>query len=239
MRILLIGYGKMGKAIEGIAAKRGHQIVGKIDVENGADLKKYSGENVDAAIEFTHPNSAFENVKYGIENHIPMVVGTTGWLAKLPEIEQLVKSKNGSFCYSSNYSVGVNIFWAVNERLAQLMNPQTDYDVTMEEIHHVYKKDAPSGTAITTAEGVLKHLDRKSKWSIDRENLSVSDIFIQDKREHNIPGTHTVLYTSGIDSIELKHTAFNREGFATGAVLAAEFIASRKGLFSMKDVLSL
>lgn len=239
MKILLIGYGKMGKTIEGIAIKRGHQIVGKIDVDNGAELKNYSSANVDVAIEFTHPSSAFANIKLGIENNIPMVVGTTGWLDKKPDIEQLVKKLNGSFCYSSNYSVGVNIFWAVNERLAQLMNPQTDYDVTTEEIHHVYKKDAPSGTAITTAEGILKHLDRKTKWSNDRENLSVSDIYIQDKREHNISGTHTVLYTSGIDSIELKHTAFNREGFATGAVLAAEFIVAKKGVFSMKDVLGI
>lgn len=239
MKILLIGYGKMGKAIESIASKRGHQIIGKIDVENENDLKKISEKNIDVAIEFTHPSSAFSNIKTVIENNIPIVVGTTGWTNQKPEIESLVKSKNGSFCYSTNYSVGVNIFWALNERLAELMNLQTDYDVTMEETHHVYKKDAPSGTAISTAEGILKHLNRKSKWTNDRENLTVSDLYIQDKREHNIPGTHNVLYTSGIDSIELKHTAFNREGFATGAVLAAEFITNRKGIFSMKDVLGI
>jgi 4-hydroxy-tetrahydrodipicolinate reductase len=239
MRILLIGYGKMGKAIEGIAVKRGHQIVGKIDVDNAHDFAKFNASNVDAAIEFTHPSSAFDNISKGLNADIPMVVGTTGWLEKMPIIHELIKSRNGSFCYSSNYSVGVNIFWAVNERLAQLMNPQTDYDVTTEEIHHVYKKDAPSGTAITTAEGILKHLDRKKKWSNERETLTPSDLYIQDKREHNVPGTHTVLYTSGIDSIELTHTAFNREGFATGAVLAAEFIADKKGVFSMKEVLGI
>lgn len=239
MKILLIGYGKMGKAIEGVAIKRGHLIIGKIDAENFSDLSIFNSSNTDVAIEFTHPLAAFENIKHVLNAQIPIVVGTTGWLDKLPLIHELVSEKNGSFCFSSNYSVGVNLFWAVNEKLAQLMNPQPEYDVTLEEIHHVYKKDAPSGTAITTAEGVIKHLDRKNKWSNDRENLTVSDVFIQDKREHNIPGTHTVLYTSGIDSIELKHTAFNREGFATGAVLAAEFIANKKGIFSMKDVLSL
>lgn len=239
MKILLIGYGKMGKAIEGVAIKRGHLIIGKIDAENFSDLSIFNSSNTDVAIEFTHPLAAFENIKHVLNAQIPIVVGTTGWIDKLPLIHELVSEKNGSFCFSSNYSVGVNLFWAVNEKLAQLMNPQPEYDVTLEEIHHVYKKDAPSGTAITTAEGVIKHLDRKNKWSNDRENLTVSDVFIQDKREHNIPGTHTVLYTSGIDSIELKHTAFNREGFATGAVLAAEFIANKKGIFSMKDVLSL
>lgn len=239
MKILLIGYGKMGKAIEGVAIKRGHLIIGKIDAENFSDLSKFNPSNTDVAIEFTHPLAAFENIKHVLNAQIPIVVGTTGWIDKLPLIHELVSEKNASFCFSSNYSVGVNLFWAVNEKLAQLMNPQPEYDVTLEEIHHVYKKDAPSGTAITTAEGVIKHLDRKNKWSNDRENLTVSDVFIQDKREHNIPGTHTVLYTSGIDSIELKHTAFNREGFATGAVLAAEFIANKKGIFSMKDVLSL
>lgn len=239
MKILLIGYGKMGKAIEGIAVKRGHQVVGKIDVDNAAELKNFNGSNVDAAIEFTHPSSAYSNVKYCLENNIPVVCGTTGWLDKLPEIKQLREKMNGSMCYSSNYSIGVNLFWAVNEKLAQLMNPHADYDVTMEEIHHVYKKDAPSGTAITTAEGVLAHLERKKSWSIDRENLSPKELFIDHKREHNVPGTHTVVYTSGIDSIELRHTAFNREGFATGAVVAAEYISTQKGFFSMKEVLSL
>jgi 4-hydroxy-tetrahydrodipicolinate reductase len=239
MKILLIGYGKMGQAIEGIAYKRGHEIVGKIDVQNAADLKNFNAQNTDAAIEFTHPTSAFNNVKQSIENGIPTVVGTTGWLDKKSEIENLCKKLNGSFCYSSNYSVGVNIFWAVNEYLAQLMNLQPEYDITMEEIHHVYKKDAPSGTAITQAEGILKNIDRKEKWSIERDSLTPKDIFIDHKRIHNTPGTHSVHYTSAIDSIELKHTAFNREGFATGAVLAAEYIHNKKGIFSMKEVLGI
>lgn len=239
MKILLIGYGKMGKAIEGIAIKRGHTIAGVIDVSNISDFEKYSNLNVDVAIEFTHPSSAFANIIKGLTANIPLVVGTTGWLDKMPEIHSLVTKNNCSFCYSSNYSVGVNIFWTINERLAQLMQPQADYDVTMEEIHHVYKKDVPSGTAISTAEGVLKYINRKKKWSIDRDSLTQNDLFIDHKRIHNAPGTHTVMYTSGIDSIELTHTAFNREGFATGAVLAAEFIANKKGIFSMKDVLAL
>jgi len=239
MRILLIGYGKMGQAIEGIALKRGHELVGKIDVNNAFDLKKYNSANTDAAIEFTHPSSAFENVKSGIEQGIPMVVGTTGWLDKKFEIEQLVKKLNGSFCYSSNYSVGVNVFWAANEYLAKLMNRHPDYDITMEEIHHVYKKDAPSGTAITQAEGILKNIARKINWTIERETLTPENIFIDHKRVHNTPGTHSVVYTSGIDSIELKHTAFNRDGFATGAVLAAEYIHNKKGVFGMKEVLGI
>jgi 4-hydroxy-tetrahydrodipicolinate reductase len=239
MKILLIGYGKMGKTIEGIAIKRGHQIAGKIDVNNAHELSQYNGSNVDVAIEFTHPSSAYNNLKYCAENNIPLVCGTTGWLDKKAEIDELFIKNNGSFCYSSNFSIGVNVFWAVNEKLAQLMNPLTEYDVTTEEIHHVYKKDAPSGTAITTAEGIIKNLDRKKGWSIDLETLSTEQIYIGHKRIHNYPGTHTVVYTSSIDSIELKHTAFNREGFATGAVVAAEYIANKKGLFTMKDVLSL
>lgn len=229
----------MGKAIEGIAIKRGHTIAGIIDVQNFADFDKFSNSNVDVAIEFTTPNSAYINILKGLQSNIPLVVGTTGWLDKMPEIQKMVADTDGTLCYSSNYSVGVNIFWAVNEKLAQLMQPQSDYDVTMDEIHHVYKKDAPSGTAITTAEGVIKHLNRKKKWSIDIESITQSDLFIAHKRIHNVPGTHTVRYTSPIDSIELTHTAFNREGFATGAVLAAEFIATKKGFFTMKDVLSL
>ncbi|MFN0049475.1 MAG: 4-hydroxy-tetrahydrodipicolinate reductase [Cytophagales bacterium] len=239
MKILLIGYGKMGKAIEGVAAKRGHQIVGKIDVDNAQDLRKFNGENVDAAIEFTHPSSAFANLTYSLESNIPIVCGTTGWLDQLPELQSLMLAKNGSLCYSSNYSIGVNLFWAANIKLAQLMNLHEEYDVTMEEIHHVYKKDAPSGTAITTADDIVKNLDRKQKWSIDIGKLAQKDLFIDHKRIHNIPGTHTVLYTSGIDSIQLTHTAFNREGFATGAVVAAEYICKRKGFFTMKEVLSL
>jgi len=239
MKILLIGYGKMGKTIEGVAAKRGHQVVGKIDVENATDLGKFNATNVDAAIEFTHPNAAFGNLTYCLENKIPIVCGTTGWLEKMPEIQALRQIENGSLCYSSNYSIGVNVFWAVNEKLALLMNLHEDYDVTMEEIHHVYKKDAPSGTAITAAEAIVENIDRKQSWTINRERLTQTELFIDHKREHNAAGTHSVLYTSAIDSIVLTHTAFNREGFATGAVLAAEFISRKKGFFSMKDVLSL
>lgn len=239
MKILLIGYGKMGKTIEGIAVKRGHQIVGKIDMENYHELKNFNGENTDVAIEFSHPSSAYNNLKYCAENNIKLVCGTTGWLDKRNEIDNLFIKNGGSFCYSSNYSIGVNVFWAVNEKLAQLMNAHPDYDVTTEEIHHVYKKDAPSGTAITTAEGIINNLDRKKEWTIDIEHLNQNQLFIDHKRIHNIPGTHTVLYTSAIDSIELTHTAFNRDGFATGAVVAAEFVSKNKGIFNMKDVLAL
>ncbi|MDX2189192.1 MAG: 4-hydroxy-tetrahydrodipicolinate reductase [Bacteroidota bacterium] len=239
MRILLVGYGKMGQTIEGIAIKRGHTIAGKIDVNNASDIHNFNNSNTDAAIEFTHPNSAFNNVSVLLNSNIPTVCGTTGWLDKKQDIENLCKSKNGSFIYASNYSIGVNIFWAVNEYMAILMNKALEYDVTMDEIHHVYKKDAPSGTAITAAEGVLKHLKRKNKWTIDRGSISPSDLYIDHHRIHNKPGTHTVMYTSPVDSIELTHTAFNRDGFATGSVVAAEYIHDKKGIFSMKEVLGI
>ena len=239
MKILLIGYGKMGQAIESVALKRGHEVIGKIDVGNISELKNFNKGNTDAAIEFTHPTSAFTNLTYCLESQIPVVCGTTGWAAGLTEIKSLCEKLNGSLCYSSNYSIGVNIFWAANEYLAKIMNDAPEYDITMEEIHHVYKKDAPSGTAITQAEGILKNIARKEKWSIERESLTPKDIFIDHKRIHNTPGTHSVMYTSAIDSIELKHTAFNRDGFATGAILAAEYIKTKTGVFGMKEVLGL
>lgn len=239
MRIALVGYGKMGKAIESICLKKGHQVSYRIDVANAHQLQEIHPDNTDAAIEFSHPTSALSNVKKLIEQGIPTVCGTTGWLEHLGEVKSLVSLKKGSFLYASNFSVGVNIFFALNERLSQLMNAHAEYDVTMEETHHVYKKDAPSGTAITLAEGLLHHLDRKKGWTIDRGSLTPELLYIEAIRSHHVPGTHTVNYTSAIDSIEIKHTAFNREGFATGAVLSAEYIFGKTGIFSIKDVLNL
>jgi 4-hydroxy-tetrahydrodipicolinate reductase len=233
---MLIGYGKMGKTIEQIALKRGHTVPVKIDVNNGADLKNITSKDVDAAIEFTQPESAFENIKQCIENGIPVVSGTTGWLEKKPEIEALCKAKGGAFFYASNYSVGVNLFFHLNKYLAKIMNAHPEYSVATVEIHHTAKKDAPSGTGITLAEGILENINRKRKW-VNHEAVNTEELSIISKRIDPYPGEHTVIYSSPIDNIEIKHTAHSREGFATGAVLAAEFVAGKKGIFGMDDML--
>ena len=236
MRIMLIGYGKMGKTIEQIALKRGHTIPVKIEVTNGAELKNITSKDVDAAIEFTQPESAFENIKQCIENGIPVVSGTTGWLDRKPEIEALCKAKEGAFFYASNYSVGVNLFFHFNKYLAKIMNNHPEFEVSTEEIHHTAKKDAPSGTGITLAEGILGNIDRKKNW-VNKETTNPSELSIVSKRIDPYPGEHSVFYNSPIDSIVITHTAHSREGFATGAVMAAEFIAGKKGIFGMDDLL--
>jgi 4-hydroxy-tetrahydrodipicolinate reductase len=236
MKIALIGYGKMGKAIEEAAVQRGHTIVLTIDQPN---LHELTGENIakaDAVIEFTGPHSAGENVKRVIDFGIPLVCGSTGWLDKMDEVKKLLAEKNGSFLYSSNFSVGVNIFFEVNKRLAALMAPHTDYEVILEEIHHTQKKDAPSGTAITLAEQVLDSIKRKKRW-VNELSDNPEDLEIISQRVDPAPGTHYVKYSSAIDDIEIIHTAHSRKGFAFGAVLAAEFIKDKKGFFSMKEVL--
>ncbi len=237
MRIMLIGYGKMGKAIEQIALKRGHTVPFKIDASNGADLKNITSKDVDAAIEFTQPESAFENIRQCIENGIPVVSGTTGWLEKRPEIEAQTKSKGGAFFYASNFSVGVNLFFHFNKYLAKIMNKHPEYDVTTEEIHHTAKKDAPSGTGITLAEGILENIERKKNW-VNNPASKGEELSIVSKRIDPYPGEHTIDYTSSIDTIKITHTAHSREGFATGAVMAAEFVAGKKGVFGMDDMLT-
>jgi 4-hydroxy-tetrahydrodipicolinate reductase len=236
VRILLIGYGKMGHAIEAIALKRGHQIAGTIDRDNAEDLKKYNASNTDVAIEFSQPESAFENIKYCLKNCIPILSGTTGWLDKKTEVEALCKNNDGTFFYASNYSVGVNLFFYLNEQLAQLMADQSEYDVSIDEIHHTQKKDAPSGTAISLAQGIIDNNPKKSNWLL--EEKSNESITIHAHRIDSVPGTHTVKYTSVIDDIEIKHTAHSREGFAMGAVMVAEWLPNNKGLLNMKDFLS-
>lgn len=236
MKIILLGYGKMGKEIEKIAIARGHEIVQRIDVSNSYLLKEIIPGTVDVAIEFTQPDAAFDNIKLCLDRKVPVVSGTTGWLSKKSEVEELVKKNDSTFFYASNYSVGVNLFFHFNKIMAKMMNGFEDYDVEMEEIHHIYKKDAPSGTAITAAEGILANLDRKKNWSLNESDLK-EELRIVEKRIAAVPGTHTVTYHSPIDSIELKHTAYSREGFATGAVLAAEFIQGKKGIFGMNDML--
>ncbi len=233
MKIILVGYGKMGKIIEGIALKRGHTISARIDVGNQHDFETVTG---DVAIEFSHPDAAFENVKKCIEKHIPVVCGTTGWLERKPEIEALCQENNGSFFYASNYSLGVNLFFKLNEYLAKLMDRFPEYEITMDEIHHTEKKDAPSGTAITLAEGILKHVSRKKQWVNEKTEAS-EDICIESFRIDQIPGTHLVSYSSSIDSMEIKHIAHSREGFATGAVMVAEWLKDKKGTFTMDDFL--
>ncbi|MEP6727085.1 MAG: 4-hydroxy-tetrahydrodipicolinate reductase [Bacteroidota bacterium] len=238
MKIALIGYGKMGKAIEAIALQRGHEIVLKIDVDNAADFTAANLEKADAAIEFTGPHSAFNNVMKCLEYGVPLVCGSTGWLDKMDEVKTYCKQQNGCFLYASNFSVGVNIFFEINKRLAELMKPHADYTVSMEEIHHTQKKDAPSGTAVTLAEQVLATIDRKNKW-VNNETDDPATLSIISKRIDPAPGTHTVSYHSAVDTIDIIHTAHNRTGFATGAVLAAEFVKGKKGIFSMKEVLDL
>jgi 4-hydroxy-tetrahydrodipicolinate reductase len=236
MRIALLGYGKMGKAIEEIALKRGHDIVLKVDENNTGDFTKENMAKADAAIEFTSPHSAYDNIKKGIAMGIPIVSGSTGWTEKLEEIEKYCMEQNGTFLYSSNFSIGVNIFFEINKKLAALMSLHPEYAIQLEEIHHTQKKDAPSGTAISLAEQILEQVKRKKKW-VNEESSNAGDIPIISKRIDPAPGTHSIRYTSPIDDIEIIHTAHNRQGFASGAVLAAEFLQGKKGIFSMKDVL--
>lgn len=238
MRIALVGYGKMGKAIEEIALERGHEVILKIDENNISDLTKENLSKADVAIEFTNPHSAFDNIKKTIGSGTPVVSGSTGWTERMEEMQTYCRQANGTFLYSSNFSIGVNIFFELNKRLAALMAPHAEYEVTMQEIHHTQKKDAPSGTAITLAEQILEKVKRKKEW-VNEDSNNPGDLSIISKRVDPAPGTHIVRYASSIDDIEIIHTAHNRKGFATGAVLAAEFIKDKKGIFSMKDVLSL
>lgn len=237
-RIAIVGYGKMGKTIEKIALERGNTVPVIIDTHNVDDLSTTSLDQVDVAIEFTRPESAYANIVTLIKNKVPVVCGTTGWLDKQAEVKQLTKENDTAFFYASNYSVGVNLFFHLNKKLAQMINNFGEYNVEMEEIHHIHKLDAPSGTAITLAEGIIDNLDRKNDWELDNESAS-DKINIKHKREGEVPGTHLINYHSPIDSIEIKHTAHNRQGFALGAVLAAEFLVGKKGLFGMDDLLKL
>jgi 4-hydroxy-tetrahydrodipicolinate reductase len=233
MKIGLLGYGKMGKVIEQIALKRGHEIVAKI---NRSDDKKEL-LNADVVIEFSAPESAIENLKYCITQNIPIICGTTGWNNDIEEIYGLVKAQNGALVHASNFSLGVNIFFELNKKLAAIMKGFEDYDLRLTEIHHTEKKDAPSGTAITIAEGIIEETDY-DKWHLGISNEDTS-IGIEALREHDVKGTHLVSYNSTVDQIEIKHTAHSRDGFALGAVIAAEWILGKKGAYGMKEVLGL
>lgn len=234
MKIALVGYGKMGKIIDEIATSRGHEVVARLNetptIENL--------NNPDVVIEFSQPEVAFSNIKSCLEQRIPVVCGTTGWLHQKPEIEAIAKQNNSAFLYGSNFSLGVNLFFALNEKLAALMKDfDNDYQVQLEEIHHTHKKDAPSGTAISLAEGIIKNHPKFNAWKLhDTEGKQLGIFAI---REDEVPGTHSVYYRSEVDEIEIKHTAFSRKGFALGAVIAAEWIVGKEGIFSMNDVLGL
>ena len=238
MKIALIGYGKMGKAIEEIAVSKGHEIVLKIDVSNTSDFTKENVQKANVAIEFTGPPTAFENITKCIQWGVPVISGSTGWLAHFEKAKKLCEEKKGCLIYASNFSIGVNLFFEINKQLATLMEPYDNYDISMTEIHHTEKKDAPSGTAISLAEQILANIGRKKKW-VNEVSSDASDLVIKSERIDPAPGTHSVTYESPIDSIEITHTAHTRKGFAGGAVLAAEFANQKMGIFTMKDVLGL
>jgi len=238
MKLALIGYGKMGKAIHEIAKQRGHEVVLIIDLENAADLTPENISKADVVIEFTTPHTAFANVSWCLQQGVPVVCGSTGWLQQLEEAKQTAKHNDTGLIVASNFSVGVNIFFEVNKRLAQLIRSHTDYGVQLTEVHHTQKKDAPSGTAITLAEQILEALPSKKKW-VNHPSSDESELSILSERIDPAPGTHLVKYSSAIDDIEIIHTAHNRTGFALGAVLAAEFLIGKTGFFGMKEVLNL
>lgn len=238
MNIALIGYGKMGKAIEKAALKRGHQISLIIDLENKEDLNSENLKMIDVAIEFTTPHTAFENVSFCLQQQTPIVCGSTGWLQHLEDAKTIAAKNNTGLIVASNFSIGVNLFFELNKKLAGLMQNHPEYNVGMTEIHHTAKKDAPSGTAISLAEQILENYPLKKKW-VNHLSENPAELSIISERVDPAPGTHVVRYTSPIDDIEITHTAHNREGFAEGAVLAAEFLKGKAGFFGMKEVLGL
>ena len=235
MKIALIGYGKMGKTIEQIARQRGHQIVSIIDINNTADFDSEAFRSADVAIEFTTPATALGNYMRCFAANVPVVSGTTGWLSHLDEVKAKCEQEGKTFFYASNFSVGVNIFFALNRYLAKIMNGFPAYDVRMTEVHHIHKLDAPSGTAITLAEGILDNVERKERWTLETAEQP-TDLPIHAIREGEVPGIHEIIYESEADTISIKHDAKSRAGFALGAVIAAEFTAGKKGFLGMNDL---
>jgi 4-hydroxy-tetrahydrodipicolinate reductase len=247
MKIALLGYGKMGKIIEKIALDRKHEIVLKIDQDNQHELTTDNLKKADVAIEFSTPHTVLANINHCFNVGVPIVVGTTGWYEQLEDIKARYENSDNAFMYGTNFSVGVNIFFHINKVLAKMMNKQPYYDVQVEEIHHTQKLDSPSGTAITIAEGIIGNLDQKKQWvnvltdtnNPVEDNAKAEDVLIESYRIESVPGTHTVIYDSEVDTIEIKHTAHNRNGFALGAVLAAEWVADKKGFFTVQDMFDL
>lgn len=235
MNIILSGYGKMGKEIETIAIKRNHNIILKINKSNCDSVSDEDLKKADAIIEFSTPHTVIDNLKKYLNTQVPVVVGTTGWYTNFEEIKEFCLKKNGALFHATNFSVGVNLFFKVNTYLADIMNKYENYDVSLEEIHHIHKLDKPSGTAITLAEQIIKKLDRKKSWSINEKNIET--LFINDIRDGEVPGTHIIKYHSEIDDIEIMHKAHNRKGFAVGAIIAAEFMLNKKGIYTMNDLI--
>ncbi|MEZ7945780.1 MAG: 4-hydroxy-tetrahydrodipicolinate reductase [Flavobacteriaceae bacterium] len=233
MKIALFGYGKMGKEIEQIALQRGHEIVLKIK-----GTEEYDISQADIAIDFSVPNAALSNIVSCFRNNVPVISGTTGWLDDFDKAIDVCKENNGSFIYASNFSIGVNIFFELNKQLAKIMNSQEEYSINVEEIHHTKKLDTPSGTAITLAEGIINNTSKRD-WQLKETQISAGTIPIEAKRILDVPGTHIISYESQIDSIEIKHTAHNRKGFALGAIIAAEWLNNKIGIYTMKDVLNI
>ncbi len=238
MKIALLGYGRMGKAIEEIAIERGHEIVARISPSHKTLKELSEQEQIDVAIDFSLPESAYQNISFCLDQGIPVISGTTGWLERYEEVVTKCKEQNASFLYSSNFSLGVNLFFELNQKLAKLIGPFDQYRPSMKEIHHLQKLDAPSGTAISLAEQLIEE-KLASNWTIDSKNRNLENIIIEVVREEGIPGTHEIKYESEVDDIVIKHTAHNRKGFALGAVIASEWIQNKSGVFSMRDVLNL
>ncbi|MGM1428214.1 4-hydroxy-tetrahydrodipicolinate reductase [Sphingobacterium lactis] len=242
MKIVLLGYGKMGQLIERFAMKRGHEVVLIVDEQNRSSIQVDDLEDADIAIDFSTPNAALENISLCFEADLPLVVGTTGWYEHLEEVKETCLEANQSLLYGSNFSIGVNIFFHINKMLAKAIEPYKQYDVQVEEIHHIHKLDAPSGTAITIAEGILEHIPAKQSWvnSVEGSGEEIipkpNELLIESLRIEEVPGTHTVLYSSEVDQIEFKHTAHSREGFALGAVIAAEWLLGKKGFFQVTEM---
>ena len=236
MKIALIGYGKMGKTIEQIALNRGHQIVSIVDINNPEEFQSANFKSADVAIEFTTPATAFDNYMKSFAAGVPVVSGTTGWLDRIGEIKEKCEKEGKTFFYASNFSIGVNIFFALNKYLAKIMNNFPSYNISMTETHHIHKLDAPSGTAITLAEGIIENVDRKDRWTLETAEQP-TDLPIHAIREGEVPGIHEVTYESDVDYISIKHDAKSRAGFALGAVVASEFTAGKKGFLGMDDML--
>jgi 4-hydroxy-tetrahydrodipicolinate reductase len=242
MKIVLLGYGKMGQLIERFAMKRGHEVVLIVDESNRSSITSEDLEDADMAIDFSTPDAALENISLCFESDLPLVVGTTGWYEHLEEVKETCLDADQSLLYGSNFSIGVNIFFHINKMLAKAMNPYKQYDVQVEEIHHIHKLDAPSGTAITIAEGILENSDDKKSWvnSVEGSGEEIipkaDELLIESLRIEEVPGTHTVLYSSEVDQIEFKHTAHSREGFALGAVIAAEWLFGKKGFYQVTEM---
>lgn len=242
MKIVLLGYGKMGQLIERFAIKRGHEVLLIVDEDNRENITTADLQDADMAIDFSTPDAALDNINLCFEAKLPLVVGTTGWYDRLDEIREICNQQEQALLYGSNFSIGVNIFFHINRLLAKALNPYKQYDVQVEEIHHIHKLDAPSGTAITIAEGIVEHIDQKDKWINSVEGAGeelipkANELLIESLRIDEVPGTHTVLYSSEVDQIEFKHTAHSREGFALGAVIAAEWLLGKKGFFQVTEM---